>query len=56
MKVQKVHSWDVSPREAIDLQNKLRPKIVLQKELKKLTRVAGADASFAALAIAYLSR
>ncbi len=40
------HSWNVSPREAIKLQEKLKKKIILKKSFSKVKRIAGTDISF----------
>ena len=41
-----LHSWDLSPRDAIALQNDLRERIRLQTPPRRLRTVAGADISF----------
>ena len=41
-----LHSWDVSPREAIVIQQKLREKIQLTSLTKPTHYIAGADISF----------
>lgn len=43
---QPLHSWEVSPREAIALQQKLREKIQLIPLTKPIDYIAGADISF----------
>lgn len=43
MKYRKIHPWDVSPKEAIAIQNELRKKIVLQSKKEKFKYIAGAD-------------
>ena len=40
------HSWDLSPREAIVLQNQLRDQIVIEDRLGPINRVAGTDVGF----------
>ena len=40
------HSWNVSPQEAIKLQEKLKKRIILKKDFSKVKRIAGADISF----------
>jgi deoxyribonuclease V len=40
------HRWDLTPREAIAVQNRLRGKIVLEDDLGSVTRVAGTDVGF----------
>src|SRR5258708_6913318 len=39
------HAWDVSPREAIEIQQKLRSSISLKPLDKKIKTIAGADVS-----------
>ena len=46
MKYQNLHSWEVSPREAIQLQKELKKKISLKKSFNKVKIVAGADVSY----------
>lgn len=46
MKLKNLHPWDLSPPEAIKLQNKLRQKIELKKWQSRLRLIAGVDASF----------
>ena len=41
------HPWNVSPQEAIKLQKKLRRRIILKKDFSEVTKIAGADISFA---------
>ena len=43
---QPLHSWDVSPREAIAIQQELRQKIQITPLNKSITYIAGADISF----------
>ncbi len=40
------HSWNLSPQEAIKLQEEIRKKIILKKGFSKIKRIAGADISF----------
>ncbi|MBU4128486.1 deoxyribonuclease V [bacterium] len=40
------HPWNVSPREAIKLQEELKEKIILKKGFSEIKRIAGADISF----------
>jgi deoxyribonuclease V len=40
------HPWNVSPQEAIKLQEELRKNIVLKNDFSKVKSVAGADISF----------
>jgi deoxyribonuclease V len=48
MRIHPIHPWDVSPREAIQLQNSLRQRIVTVSNLSfnQIRRVAGADLAF----------
>ena len=40
------HSWNVTPREAIEIQNQLRAEVILQDDLGKIDYVAGVDVGF----------
>jgi deoxyribonuclease V len=42
----KLHSWDVTPREAITIQEMLRGRIKLRDACRKIHVIAGADVSF----------
>src|SRR2546423_4410389 len=42
----KLHDWDVTPREAIELQKSLRKMVKVAPLRKKIETVAGADISF----------
>lgn len=46
MKFRPLHSWNVSPSEAIEIQNKLRSKISFAWDDREVKRVAGVDVSF----------
>ena len=46
MKYQNLHSWEVSPGEAIQLQKELKKKISLKKSFNNVKIVAGADVSY----------
>jgi len=46
LKYLNLHSWKVSPGEAIQLQNELKGKISLKKSFNKVKKVAGADVSY----------
>jgi len=46
LKYRNLHSWEVSPGEAIQLQNELKGKISLKKSFNKVKIVAGADVSY----------
>lgn len=41
-----VHSWELSPREAISLQSRLRTKVVTRDRLGRVRHVAGTDVGF----------
>lgn len=38
-----MHNWNLSPKEAVSLQKKLRDQIVLENKLGKIELIAGAD-------------
>ncbi len=40
------HRWDLTPAEAIALQNRLRARVVLEDRLGRVERVAGTDVGF----------
>lgn len=40
------HRWDISPAEAIEIQNRLGRKLVIQRNITKIESVAGADVAF----------
>lgn len=46
MKYQRLHSWRVTPREAVQIQSRLRSQIELADRLPQVRRVAGADMAF----------
>ncbi|MBY0578459.1 MAG: deoxyribonuclease V [Burkholderiales bacterium] len=46
MKFQQIHTWELSPQEAIDIQNTLKSKVVRSNELGKVSHVAGVDVGF----------
>jgi len=46
LKYPNLHSWEVTPEEAIQLQKELQKKISLKKSLNKIKKVAGADVSY----------
>lgn len=41
-----VHSWELSPREAIALQERLRAKVITRNRLARVRHVAGTDVGF----------
>jgi deoxyribonuclease V len=46
VKYQKLHSWDVTPKEAVKIQTGLRERIVLHDSFGEIRVIAGADVSF----------
>lgn len=46
MKYLNLHSWEVSPQEAIKIQKDLKSKISLKKSFSKIDKIAGADVSY----------
>lgn len=44
--IRPLHRWDVTPEEAVALQQQLRRQVVLQADLGRVERVAGVDVSF----------
>ena len=48
MRIQALHSWDVSPPEAIAIQERLRHQVVRQDRFDRLEWIAGVDAGFEA--------
>ncbi len=46
MRIRRPHGWDLSPREAIALQEALKPRLELADRLPRLRRVAGVDVGF----------
>lgn len=57
--IRPLHRWDVTPEEAVALQQQLRQRVILQADLGRVERVAGVDVSFrgekARAAVAVLS-
>lgn len=45
-KYKKLHDWDVSPREAVELQKSLRERVVLTPPTRPIETIAGTDISF----------
>ena len=45
MRINQLHSWDVSASDAVKIQKKLRKKLDLRPLAKKVKSVAGADVS-----------
>ncbi|MGB6873406.1 MAG: deoxyribonuclease V [Dehalococcoidia bacterium] len=46
MKYLNLHSWEVTPQEAIKIQKDLKSKISLKKSFSKIDKIAGADVSY----------
>ncbi|HDP36559.1 MAG TPA: deoxyribonuclease V [Candidatus Atribacteria bacterium] len=46
MKYLNLHSWEVSPQEAIKIQKDLQSNISLKKSFSKIDKIAGADVSY----------
>ena len=46
MNIRRFHSWDVTPQEAIRIQERLRAKVIARGRVSGPTLVAGADAAF----------
>ena len=46
MKIPTLHSWDLSPKEAITLQKELAAQIDIKRPLKNCEFIAGADCSY----------
>jgi deoxyribonuclease V len=46
MEIRQLHAWDVSPDQAIAIQERLRQEVILQDQLGTLRLVAGVDAGF----------
>ncbi len=46
MKLKVIHRWDVSPQEAIAIQERLRPAVIDQDKLGRVRYVAGLDIGF----------
>jgi deoxyribonuclease V len=43
---EQLHNWEMTPREAVELQKTLRERVRLQPLTKKIRTIAGADISF----------
>ena len=46
MKFEQIHSWDLSPKEAVALQKRLADRVSRENELKDISYVAGVDVGF----------
>ena len=45
-KYEKLHDWNLTPREAVELQKSLRERVRIEPLKKKIETIAGADISF----------
>jgi deoxyribonuclease V len=46
MKIKNLHNWDLTPKEAIELQKRLANQVIYSKFNEKIETVAGLDCSF----------
>lgn len=46
MKIHLFHSWDVTPQEALQIQEQLRDMVIPQGHVTKPKLAAGSDAAF----------
>lgn len=46
MEIKDIHAWDVSPPEAIDIQEKLKEKIDYRNKVKSIKKIAAADCAY----------
>lgn len=46
MKIPHLHSWDLTPTEAVALQRELADRLAIKRPLKKCELIAGADCSY----------
>ena len=46
MKIQKLHGWDLTPKEAVDLQRELLPRLTICPLKSQVETVAGTDISY----------
>jgi len=46
MKLQRLHDWDLTPKQAITVQQHLRTQVVAEDRLPTIRRVAGVDVGF----------
>jgi len=46
MKISSLHSWDLSPKEAVQLQRQIRDKIIPYGKVKSVHYVAGGDVAY----------
>jgi deoxyribonuclease V len=43
--IKELHPWNVSPKEAVEIQKRLQSKVSLRNRLKSIRYLAGADVS-----------
>lgn len=43
MDIKELHPWNVSPKEAVEIQKQLQPQVTLKNRLKRLRFIAGTD-------------
>ena len=46
MKIHSFHPWDISPSDAIQIQNKLKKHVSLTNDFKNIKKIAGVDVSY----------
>jgi deoxyribonuclease V len=48
LEIRQLHAWDVTPEQAIAIQERLRPEVICQDQLGTLRYIAGVDVGFEA--------
>jgi deoxyribonuclease V len=43
--IKELHPWNVTPKEAVEIQRRLQPQVTIRNRLKRVRYVAGADVS-----------
>ena len=46
MRVERLHRWDVSPREAMSIQDELAPSVIAEGDVSDVRYIAAADVAF----------
>jgi len=46
MKIKALHEWELTPRQAVELQDKLKDTIITRDDIADVNRVAGVDVGF----------
>ena len=46
MEIRELHSWDVTPKEAVEIQERLREKVSTNDSFTEIRLIAGADVSY----------